>query len=85
MSVRRWHVDAAGIPCTIDAPGEQGVWVVTMASITVSRGMNLAGAIVRAGGGLVSVAEAETLAGLVEARFGVGGDARGRRWQIAAP
>ena len=67
MSGRRWRVEAAGIPCLIEATEEPGDWSVTMASTTIAHDTNLAAAIIQAGGGVVSVEEAETLAALVAA------------------
>ena len=61
MVGRRWHVEAAGMPCTIER-SNNGKWVVTLASTTVGRAESLPIAIVRAGGGLVTPSEAEALA-----------------------
>ena len=60
MPGRRWLVEAAGFPCTIEF--EQDEWVVTFASTTVARADRLDTAIVRACGGLVSALEARALA-----------------------
>jgi hypothetical protein len=65
MGGRRWNLEAAGVPCTIEK-GKAGEWVVTLASTTLGRDVSLVTAIVRAGGGLVSPSEAETVAASVE-------------------
>jgi hypothetical protein len=76
MNRRRWEAEAAGMPCTIEK-GEAGSWIVTLASTTWGKDQNLVTAIIRAGGGLVSLDEAETLAASV-ARARVERRRRGR-------
>lgn len=65
---RRWSAEAAELPCTIEVDGG-GEWIVTIASASLARSRDLETAIVRAGGGLVSGAEAAALAAAV-ARLG---------------
>jgi hypothetical protein len=61
MGGGRWEVVVAELPCTIEL-GQDGGWVVTLASVSVSRNESLATAIVNAGGGLVDVDEATAIA-----------------------
>jgi hypothetical protein len=64
----RWNLKVAGLPCTVEA-GHRDGWVVTFAETTVSQRTSLAAAIVEAGAGLVSDAEAKAAASAVEARL----------------
>lgn len=60
LTGRQWRAEVAGLPCTVEAV--DGGWVVVMASTTIGRGSDLAAAIVRAGGGVVSGQQARVLA-----------------------
>ena len=60
MNRKRWHVEAAGLPCVLEKD-DAGEWVATLASASVGRAPSLTTAIVRAGGGLVSADEAEQI------------------------
>jgi hypothetical protein len=64
---QRWKAAVAGMPCTIEA-AEHGEWIVTIAASSLGRGQSLADAIHQAGGGLVSLHEARSLAAAVENR-----------------
>jgi hypothetical protein len=55
--------EVAGLPCRIEAVSD-GLWLVTVASLSVSRRGDLAAAIVEAAGGLVSSAHAEAIAAI---------------------
>jgi hypothetical protein len=57
----RWQVRVAELPCTIEL-GRTGVWIVVLASVSVARDTSLVTAIVRAGGGMIDVAEAARIA-----------------------
>jgi hypothetical protein len=61
---RHWHLEAAGFPCEVELE-KGGVWVVTLASITVGRDENLVQAIWNAGGGLIKLDEAQAVAASV--------------------
>lgn len=66
MSGGRWDAKVAGLACAIEKQ-PTGDWVVTIASTTISRRSSLAAAIVDAGGGYVTEAEAKAVASLVKA------------------
>jgi hypothetical protein len=68
----RWQVRAAGLPCRIE--GSEEGWVVTLASVSVARGLDLADTIIEATGGLVEKEEARRLASAVFARLASAAD-----------
>ncbi len=76
------RVTVAGLPCEIER--RDRAWVVTVASVTVSKGADLAKTIVAASGGLVPDSEATSVAALVSGRLAAESE-RGSRPDRAAP